>query len=88
VMNFVDVLVHGTPVEKLMGYRRANVNPSSLAAGKRLRTEEMKHVFVNEEKRDLERNISPSREGDLPGAHSKTLRNWVKQPNLGQDVRT
>jgi len=34
VVNFMDVLVHGTPVEELVG-------------------EEVKHVFVNKEKRDL-----------------------------------
>jgi len=65
VVNFVDVFVHGTPVEGLMG-------------------EEMEHVFVNEEERDLECDIFPSGEGNLPGAHSETLGNWVEQPNQGE----
>ena len=51
-------------------------------------TEEMEHVFVNEEKRDLECGILPSGEGNLPGTHSETLGNWVEQPNLEQEVRT
>jgi len=62
VVNFVDVLIHGTPMEELMG-------------------KEVEHVFVNEEKCDLKDDFLPGREGYLPGAHSKTLSNRVKQPN-------
>lgn len=62
VVNFVNMLVHGTPVEGLMG-------------------EEVEHVFVNEEKRDLENGFLPSWEGDMPGAHSETLGDWMEQPN-------
>lgn len=57
---------------------RANVSPPSLVSKKELRTEEVEHVFVNEEKRDLERDILPSREGNLPGTHPETLSDWVK----------
>jgi len=49
-----------------------------------LMTEEVAHVFVDEEKRDLKGYILPSRERHLPGAHSETLSNWVKQPNQGE----
>jgi len=62
MVNFVDVLVHRTPVEELMG-------------------EEVEHVFVDEEKRNLKNGFPPSREWYLPGAHSEALGNWMKQPN-------
>lgn len=54
----------------------------------RSHTEEVEHVFINEEKRDLKDNLVPGREWYLPGAHSETLGDWVKQPNLGEEVRT
>ena len=49
-----------------------------------MRTEVVEHVFVNKEERDLKGTFYPSREWYLPGAHSDSLGNWVKQPNLAR----
>jgi len=43
--------------------------------------EEVEHIFVNEKKRDLNSDVLPSGEGNLPSTHPETLGNWVKQPN-------
>lgn len=86
VVNFVDMLIHGTPVEKLVGCQSGECEPLAVGGRKKgLRTEEVEHVFVNEEKGDLKDGFLPGREGNLPGAHSEALSNWVEQPNLGRD---
>jgi hypothetical protein len=88
VVNFVDVLVHGTPVEELMSCQtRKREQCFPLGDNGCLRTKEVEHVFVNKKERDLKRDIPPKRERHLPGAHSESLGNWVKQPNLEQDIR-
>ena len=51
------------------------------------RTEEVEHVFVDEEERNLKSGVLPGGERDLPGAHPETLGNWVEQPYLKQYVR-
>ena len=68
--------------------QKARMSHSPPVEKESLHTEEVEHVFVNEEKRNLKDRFRPGREWYLPGAHSKTLGNWVKQPNLRQDVNT
>lgn len=87
MVNFVDVFVHRTPVQKLMGCRRRECKSLVMDEKKDLRTEEVEHIFINEKERDLKNGILPRGEGYLPGAHPETFGNRMKQPNLEKRVR-